>query len=130
VQTYMAEYVAFVGKLPPGQARAGAESTLGPNKEATEKLYGMLDKVQGEHAAALGAVFVCAQANAGKIGMRNGQMMFTNVAQQQELQALASRLQDAEKAVNDAAQKAQVAQAAAGEKNKRLQKEAAEFLAK
>lgn len=36
VQTHMAEYVAFVGKLPPGQARAGAESALGPNKEATE----------------------------------------------------------------------------------------------
>ena len=130
VQTHMAEYVAFVGKLPPGQARAGAESALGPNKETTEKLYGMMDKVQGEHAAALGAVFAWAQANAGKISMRNGQMMFTNVAQQQELQALASRLQDAEKAVNDASQKAQVAQAAAGEKNKRLQKEAAEFLAK
>lgn len=70
------------------------------------------------------------QANAGKIGMRNGQMMFTNVAQQQELQALASRLQEAEKSVNDAAQKAQAAQAAAGEKNQRLQNEAAEFLAK
>lgn len=130
VQTYLAEYVAFIGKLPPGQVRAGAESTLGPNKEATEKLYGMMDKVQGEHAAALGAVFAWAQANAGKIGMRNGQMMFTNVPQQQELQALASRLQEAEKAVNDAVQKAQVAQAATGEKNKRLQKEAAEFLAK
>lgn len=130
VQTYLAEYVAFVGKLPPGQARAGAESALGPNKDATEKLYGMLDKVQGEHAAALAAVFAWAQANAGKIGMRNGQMMFTNVAQQQELQALAGRLQEAEKFVNDAAQKAQAAQVAAGEKNQRLQKEAAELLAK
>lgn len=130
VQTYLAEYVAFIGKLPPGQLREGAESTLGPNKEATEKLYGMMDKVQGEHAAALGAVFAWAQANAGKIGMRNGQMMFTNAAQQQELQVLASRLQVAEKEVNDAAQKAQVAEAAAGEQNKRLQKEAAEFLAK
>lgn len=130
VQTYLAEYVGFIGKLPPGQARAGAESTLGPNKEATENLYGMLDKVQGEHAAALGAVFAWAQANAGKIGMRNGQLMFTSAAQQQELQALAARLQDAEKAVNEAAQKVQASQAAAIEKNKRLQKEAAEFLAK
>lgn len=130
VQTYLAEHVAFIGKLPPGQARAGAESTLGPNKEATEKLYSMLDRVQGEHAAALGAVFAWAQANAGKIGMRNGQLMFTSAAQQQDLQALAARLQDAEKAVNEAAQKAQASQAAAMEQNKRLQKEAAEFLAK
>ena len=89
-----------------------------------------MDKVQSEHAAALAVVFTWAQANSGKISMHNGQMMFTNVAQQQELQALARRLQDAEKAVNDAAEKAQVAQAAAGEKNKRLQKEAAEILAK
>jgi hypothetical protein len=130
VQTYLAEYVAFIGKLPPGQARAGAESTLGANKEATEKLYGMLDKVQGEHAAALGAVFAWAQANSGKIGVRDGQLMFTSAAQQQELQALATRLQDAEKAVNEAAQKAQASQAEAIEKNERLQKEAAEFLAK
>ena len=130
VQTYLAEYVAFVGKLPPGQARAGAESALGPNNDAMEKLYGMLDKVEGEHAAALAAVFAWAQDNAGKIGMRNGQMMFTNVAQQQELQALAGQLQEAEKFVNDAAQKAQAAQVAAGENNQRLQKEAAEFLAK
>ena len=130
VQTYLAEYLAFVGKLPPGQVRAGAESALGPNKEATEKLYGMMDKVQGEHAAALGAFFAWAQANAGKITMRDGQLMFTNVAQQQELQALASLMQEAEKAVNDAAQKAQAAQVAAGEKIERLQKEAADFLAK
>lgn len=82
----------------------------------------MMDKVQGEHAAALGVVLAWAQANAGEIGMCNGQKLLTNAAQQQELQALASRLQEAEKAVNDAAQKAQ---AASGEKNMCLQKEAA-----
>jgi hypothetical protein len=129
VQTSMAEHAAFIEKIPPGQIRADAESAFGPNKEATEKIHGMMDKVQRARAAALGAVFAWAQANAGKISMRNGQMMFTNVAQQQELQTLALRLQDAEKAVNDAAQKAQVAQAAAGENNKRLRIEAARILA-
>ena len=130
MQTYLAEYVAFVGKLPPGQARAGAESALGPNKEATEKLYGALDKVQGEHVSALGALFTWAQTNAGKITMRNGQLMLSDVGQQQELRALANRIEEAEKAVNDAVQKAQEAQAAAVEKNKRLQKEVADFLVK
>ena len=130
LQTYLAEYVAFVGGLPAGQVRAGAESALGPNKEATEGLYKMLDRVQGEHAAAMGAVFDWAAANNRKIAMRNGQLMFTSVAQQQELQSLASRLQAAENEVAAAAQKAQAAQAAALEKNRRLQKEAAELLAK
>jgi hypothetical protein len=130
VQTYLAEHVAFLGSLPPGDVRAGAQSSLGPAREATEKLYGMLDKAQSEHAAALGAVFDWAQANAAKIEARNGQLMFTSVTQQQELQALARRLQEAENGVNEAAEKAQVLQAAAQERQERLQKEAADLLSK
>jgi hypothetical protein len=130
LQTYLAEYVAFVGSLPAGQVRAGAESTLGPNKEATEQLYKMLDRVQRDHAAAMGALFDWAAANSGKIEMRKGQLMFTSVSQQQELQSLANKLQAAEDEVAAASKKAQAAQAAAMEKNNRLQKEAAELLAK
>ena len=130
LQTYLAEYVAFVGSLSTGQFRAGAESALGPNKEATESVYKMLDQVQGEHAAAMDAIFDWATANDGRIAIRNGQLMFSSVAQQQELQSLANRLQVAESEVTAAAQKVQTAQAATLEKNKRLQKEAAELLSK
>ena len=130
LQTYLAEYVAFVGSLPAGQVRAGAESALGPNKEATEQLYKMLDRVQSDHAAAMGAIFDWAAANSGKIEMRKGQLMFTTTAQQQELQSLANKLQAAENEVNAASEKAQAAQAAAMEKSSRFQKEAAELLAK
>lgn len=130
LQTYVAEYVSFIGKLPAGQLRSGAESAIGSNKAATENLYRMLDRVQGEHAAAMGAIFEWAQANMGKLAFRNGQLLFSSVEQQQQLQVLASRLQKAENEVNDAVQKAQSAQAAAVEKNKQLQKEAAQLLAR
>jgi hypothetical protein len=130
LQTYLADYVSFVGKLPQGQLRSGAESTLGPNKEATENLYKLLDRAQGEHAASIAALFDWAEGNAGKIAIRNGQLMFASAAQQQELQALATRLQAAENNVNTAVQTAQAAQAAALEKQKRLQKEANELLSK
>lgn len=130
VQTYLAEYVAFVESIPAGEFKAGAESMVGPSKEATEQLYKMLYRVQSEHASAMGALFDWAAANNGKIEMRKGQLMFTSIAQQQELQALENKLQAAEKEVNAAFQKAQAAQAAAIEKHNRLQQEAAEFLAK
>lgn len=130
LQTYLAEAVAFIGSLPAGEARTEAESVFGPNKEATEQLYKMLDRAQSDHAAAMGAIFDWATANSGKIEMRNGQLMFTTTAQQQELQSLANKLEAAENEVNVANEKAQAAQAAAMENNSRLQKEAAEILAK
>jgi hypothetical protein len=130
LRTYVAEYTSFVGALPAGQLRAGAESAIGPNKEATESLYKMLDRVQGEHAAAIAAIFDWATANDGKIALHKGQLVFASIAQQQELQALVNRLQAAENEVTIVTSKAQTAQEAALDKDKRLQKEAAEFLAK
>ena len=129
LQTYLAEASAFFGSLPAGQARTEAESVFGPNKEAAEQLYKMLDRAQSDHAAAIGAIFDWATANRGKIETRNGQLMFTT-AQQQELQALANKLQAAEDEVSAAYEKAQAAQEAASQKSNRAQKEAADFLGK
>lgn len=130
LQTYLAESVAFVGSLPAGRVRAVAESALGPEKEATEQIYKMLDRAQSDHAAAMGEVFDWAAANSGKLEMRKGQLVFATVAQQQEFQSLVNKLQAAENEAKAASEKAQAAQVAAIEKSSRVQKEAAELLAK
>lgn len=130
VQTYLAEYTSFISGLPAGKLRDGAESTVGRNKAETENLYGMLDRAQGEHAAAIGAIFEWAQSNMGKVTLRNGQFLFSSAEQQQRLQVLVNRLQQAENEANAAMQKAQTIQTAAIEKSKKLEKDAATFLAK
>lgn len=130
LQTYVAESVALIESVPSAEARAAAESTAGPQRVATERLYKMLDRTQGEQAAAIGAIFDWAAANSGDFGASNGQLVFSTVKQHQEFQALVTRLQTAENAVTAAAEEAQNAEAAALEKRARVNEEAAEFLAK
>ena len=130
LQTYLAESVALIASVPAGEARAAAESTAGPARAATEKLYKTLDRAQGEQAAAIGAIFDWAAANNGKLGASNGELVFSSVEQQQELQALVSRLQAAESDVAAAAEEAQKTEAAELEKQKRVNEDAAKFLAK
>lgn len=130
LQTYLAESVALIASVPSGEARAAAESTAGPARVATEKLYKMLDRTQGEQAAAIGAIFDWAAANNGNFGASNGELVFSNAKQHQEFQALVTRLQSAENEVAAATEEAQKTEAAALEKRARVNEEAAEFLAK
>lgn len=129
-QTYLAEAVALIERVPAGTARTAAVSTFGPTRDATEKLYKKISHVESEHAAAIGAIFDWAAANNGKLGVSNGELVFSSDEHRQEIQALVTRLQAAE---NEAALATEVAQkmaAAELEMQKRVKKEAAEFLAK
>lgn len=130
LQTYLAESVAVIARAPAGDTRAAAELAYGPARAATEKLYQTLDRTQAEQAAAIGTIFDWAAANAGTLSANNGALVFSSVEQQQELEALVTRLQAAESAVADAAEEAQKISASESEKQRQLQKEAAEFLAK
>lgn len=130
LQTYLAEYTAFVNTLPPGETRRGAESAIGPSKQATEDLYKLLDKTQTSHADAMGAIFSWAQTNAGKLGLRGEQLLFQTQQQQAELTTLAAKLQEAENTVNAAVSKAQAEMAKAATKREQSMKEAEALLSK
>lgn len=130
LQTYLAESAALIARVPAGQARAGAESTYGPMREATEKLYKKVDRVESEHAAAIGAIFDWAAANNDKLGASNGELVFSSAKQQHELQTLVARLQTAENEAAAAAEEAQKMAAAELETKNRVNEEAAKFLAK
>lgn len=130
LQTYLAEFAAFVASIPPGETRRGAESSMGPIREATENTYKLLDRTQSAHADAMGAVFTWAQANAGRLGLRGGQLLFESREQQAELVTLVGTLQQAENAANTAAQKAQADMAEAAARREQSLKEAAELLGK
>lgn len=130
LQTYLAESAALIAGVPAGEARAAAESAAGPARVATEKLYKALDRAQSEQASAIGAIFDWAAANNGKLGATNGELVFASDDQRQELQALVTRLQTAENEVAVAAEEAQKMETAELEKQKRVNEEAAKFLAK
>jgi hypothetical protein len=130
LQTYLAEYTAFVNTLPPGETRRGAESAIGPSKQATEDLYKLLDKTQSAQADAMGSIFTWAHANAGKLRLRGEQLLFQTQQQQSELTALAAKLQTAENAVNAAVGKANGDIARAAAKREQSMKEAETFLSR
>jgi hypothetical protein len=130
LQTNLAESAALVAQLPEGEVRAGAESTLGPARAATEKLYKTLARTQSEQATAIGAIFDWAATNDGKLAVSNGELIFSSVEQRQELQALITRLQAAESQVAAASEEAQKMEAAELEKRARFNEEAAGFIAK
>lgn len=130
LQTYLAESVALIASVPAGEARAAAESAAGPARAATEKLFKTLDRAQGEQAAAIGAILDWAAANNSKLGVSNGELVFSSVEQRQELQGLVTRLQTAESDVAAAAEEAQNMEASEQERRARVNEEAAEFLAK
>lgn len=130
LQTYLTEAVALIERVPAGTARTAAVSTFGPIRDATEKPYKKISHVESEHAAAIGAIFDWAAANNGKLGVSNGELVFSSDEQRQELQTLVTRLQAAENEAALSTEEAQKMAAAELEMQKRVKKEAAEFLAK
>lgn len=128
LQTYLAEYERFLAAIPPGDMREGAIAGMGDNKENTERLYRLLDTTQSAHATSIRAVFDWAAANLGRVSVQNGQFMFQTQAQQSELQALAAKLEEAEKAVQSAVEVAQAEQAKAAAKNEQNMREAKKLL--
>lgn len=130
LQTYMAEYRAYVNSVPEGEARRGAEASMGPAMDSANNLYKTLDVAQRAHADALGAVFAWAQTNVGKLSNRGGQLVFQSAQQQSELNALAQRLQAAENVVDEATKFAQAEQVKAAAKRDTAMKEAEALLGK
>lgn len=128
LQTYLADWRAFVNNVPHGEARRSAEQAMGPKMEQTQTLYRNLDVAQRVHVEALGAVFTWAQAQAGKLGVRDGQLVFQSAKQQQELQALAAKLQTAEDAAEKVEKVTQAEQVKAGERHQDALKNAEQFL--
>lgn len=128
-QTYVADSTAIVSSLPAGLRRR-AESTFVPLTQANVEMYGLLKTTQTAYADAIGAVFAWAQANAGRVSMSGGKMLFQTEQQQTELTALAKKLQEAENAVNAAADKAQAQMAEAATKHDQSVRAAEAFLAR
>lgn len=111
MQTYLLEYEKFMRDRPlTGDAKAGAEEGMKGKREATVALYSSLDEVQTGLADSMERVLDWGAAQAGKLGMQNGQLLFTDVRQQAELNALLSKVTEAEKKMNTALVAAQATQ--------------------
>ncbi len=124
LQTYLSEAERRITSLPEGETRRGASAPLEEGKTQTSAIYAALDRTQGALTDALEAVLDWGQSQAGKLGAKNGQLLFTSREQQAQLQVLLAKVQEAETEMNaevSAAQKRQVeAQAKMRENNRQI----------
>ena len=97
LQTYLAEFERFFATIPPGDMRNGALSAMsGGSKDATAKVYADLDRSQTALTDSMSAVLDWGAAQAGALGVRTGQLLFSTKEQQAELQTLLAKLGDVE----------------------------------
>lgn len=131
VQTYLLEYERFVNERAlTGDARAGAMEGMKGKREATVALYGSLDEVQSALADSLERVLDWGASQAGKLGIQNGQLLFTDARQQTELNVLVAQVGEAEKKMNAAVLRAQGVQQKAQQEMADQNRRADEFLRK
>lgn len=131
LQSYLTAYERFVNeRAPDGEARRGAFEIYKTQSAETSALYQGLGQTQRALASAMEMVLDWGEAQAGRIGIQNGQLLFSTREQQQELASLVAQVGEAEKTVNATVAKAtetqQRAQAQIADQNQR----AAEFLKK
>ncbi|NPC57840.1 hypothetical protein [Caenimonas soli] len=101
LQTYLLEFERFVNeRAPSGNARAAAMAAMKEKKDQTVTLYAALDEAQGGLADSMERVLDWGAAQGGRLGVQNGQLLFTDVRQQGELSALAAQVTEAEKKFN------------------------------
>jgi len=111
VHTYLLEYERFVTDRPASRdAKAGARQGMKGKREATEALYTSLDEVQTGLADSMTRVLDWGGEQAGKLGMKNGQLLFSSPRQQVELNALLTKVTEAAARVKTAVTAAQVVQ--------------------
>lgn len=114
VQTYLTRYERFVNdRAPTGATRKSAFESMTESSQATAKLYGELDKTQTALADTLERVLDWGSAQAGRLGVEKGQLLFSTREQQAELQGLIAKVNEAEKVVNEVVAAATAAQALA-----------------
>lgn len=131
LQSYLTAYERFATeRAPDGEARRGAVETFKEKSAETAALYQGLGQTQRALVTAMEKVLDWGEAQAGRIGIQNGQLMFSTREQQQELATLVAQVGEAERAMNATVAKAtetqQRAQAQMADQNER----AAEFLKK
>jgi hypothetical protein len=130
LQTYLSEFERFVASIPPGETKQGAMSSVASGKEQTVQLFNGLDRTQTALIDSIAAILDWGQAQAGHLGVRNGQLLFKTKEQQAELQALLVKLNAAEAEMTKTAQAATAAQAQAQEKLRANMQEAEKLLSK
>lgn len=131
VQTYLLEFERFVNeRAPAGDARAGAMEGMKGKREATVALYASLDEVQSGMADSMERVLDWGASQAGKLGIQNGQLLFTDARQQAELNVLLAQVTEAEKKMNAALVTAQGVQQKAQEEIADQNRRVNEFLRK
>ena len=96
VQSFVLEFDRFIAGIPAGNARDGALSTGGARKQETVRLYADIDESQTALVEAIASVLDWGFAQAGKLGVRNGELLFVSREQQAALQGLLARLAEVE----------------------------------
>lgn len=99
VTQHGADFTAFMERVPAFM-RPQAQARFEQTRKANEELVAQLDSRQAAHADAIEAIFGWAEAQAGRIGMRGGQLLLQSEGQRAEFNGLAARLKQAEDGVN------------------------------
>lgn len=111
-----AESEQFFNTRSPTEAdRREALASMERGKGATIKLYGDLDTVQSAVAQAISDILDWAASQRGKLTAKDGQLVYANIQQQTELQALLTTLGAAEARQQDVLKRAAVSQQRAQE---------------
>jgi hypothetical protein len=128
VQSTMAEVASSIAALPSGSARDSANRGAKDGSQETLAMYESLDTTQWAYSAAIENVINWCEAQRGKLGTSNGQLLFSSTSQQAELQSLLAQLTAAETAFTRAAEAARATQVRLATKAAVTKREAEEML--
>lgn len=125
-----AENERLLNGMPEGRMRSTALGGLIAGRDSSAPMNADLDKTQSAEADAIEAVLNWGQAQAGALGVRNGQLLFATKAQQAELQSLLSKLSATEEVMNKSVQSALKTQTKMQKRQQQVMVGITEYLAK
>ena len=111
-------------------SRRAAAGPLEEGKAQTTAAYAGLDRTQSALADSIESVLNWGQGQTGKLGVKDGQLLFTSKEQQAQLQALLGKVQLAENAMNAEVAAMQKVQLEAQQKMRENNRQMREILAK
>lgn len=104
LQTHAVELERFMASIPHGRLRDKALVAIGSNYKTSVKLYADVDAALTAVVDSLSAVLDWGEVQAGKLGVRNGQLLFVSEEQQVELRDLLGKVEQAEARMNEVLQ--------------------------